>query len=118
MYTVFVPLFIAALIGLAVLFPEGHRIDLPFNCLLPLEGKILGQEPEAWLGDVSGKRTGGKGGQHRPPRMDVDYIKVKGRWYKIKGPVYITRGGKILGWHQQATFQETGYVGKWASFLE
>ncbi len=104
-YLFFIPSVVAVLIALTLFFPDTH-------------GKILGQEPEAWLGDMSGQRRGGRGGENRPPAMDVDYIKVKGRWYKIKGPVYLTPGGKILGWHQETTFQETGYVGKWASFLE
>ena len=114
---------IPVLTGVALLFlvwiiPENNSAPNPLNRLLPLRGKIVGAEPDAWLGDLSGKRMGGRKGTERPPGIDVDYIRVKTDWYKIKGPVYLTKDGKLFGWHQKTTFRETGYVGKWASFLD
>ena len=116
-YVLFIPLFTAALIFLAELFPHNNRIDNFFNRILPLKGHLLGQEPEAWIGDVLGQTIAGKGKENRPPSMDVDFVKVKGKWYKVKGPVYITQNGKMIGWHIQTTLEETGYLGKW-SYVE
>ncbi len=77
------------------------------------QGRIFGHAPEAWIGDVLGKRVAGKGRENISSSTDVDFIKVRGEWYKIKGPVYITNGGKIAGWHRRITLGEEMELGRW-----
>ena len=116
---VFILLFVAALITLTKVFPYHNTTDNFLNRILPLDGCILGQEPEAWIGDVAtNQRVAGKGRQHLSRQVDVDFIKVKGSWYKIKGPVYITRGGRVLGWHRKITQMESNELGKWLYLVE
>jgi len=110
----FVLLFVVALIILAEVFPYNNRMDNPLNRILPLRGFILGQEPEVWVGN-SPTHQGiiGRGRENRPISIDVDFIKVSGKWYKVKGPVYITKTGRIIGWHQDITHHESEHLGKW-----
>lgn len=104
-YLLLIPLVTVALFFAVSLIPKDPRAFLS-------GGILLGEEPEAWIGDRPGRRVAGKGKKERPPLLDVDFIKVKGRWYKIKGPIYITKGGKIMGWHRETTLEETGYQRK------
>jgi len=106
------------LILIAYMIPYDNSMDNFFNRVLPLGGRILGQEPEAWIGDTFGQRVAGKGKQDRPASIDVDFIKVKGRWYKVKGPVYITKSGRILGWHRRITPGEERALGRWLFSVE
>lgn len=115
---VFILLFIAALVFFSLALPYNNTTENAFNRVLSLGGILFGQEPQAWLGDASTGRVTGKGRGRWPVSVDVDFVKVKGQWYKIKGPVYITRGGKILGWHREMTRQEAGELGKWLYFVE
>lgn len=113
-YSLFIFLFVAFLAILAAVFPYSNRIDHPLNRILPLGGFLLGHEPEAWLGDLPGERMiGGRGKRDRTFAVDVDFIQTGGRWYKIKGPVYITKGGRIIGWHREVTFDEVLYIRRW-----
>ena len=105
----FVLFFIAALLLLARILPYNNSQDHLLNHILPLGGAIFGQEPEVWVADTSDGRLFGKGKQNRPPSLDIDFIKVQGQWYKIKGPVYLTKSGKILGWHQPTVFEESRF---------
>jgi len=104
-YLLFFPLFTVGLLVIISLIPENYLI-------FPSKGVIFGEEPEAWIGDSFGIRIAGKRKEDRPVLLDVDFIKVKGRWHKIRGPVYITKGGKMIGWHRETTLEETGYRGK------
>ena len=112
----FILLFIAALIALGVLLPYDNNPDNPINRFLPTGGFLLGEEPEAWIGDSgTEQRIAGKGRENRPRTVDVDFIKVNKKWYKIRGPLYITGGGKMIGWHREVTPKEALFLGRWLS---
>ena len=118
-YGMFVLVFVAVLLLLAKAFPYNNSRDNLLNRILPLGGIILGQEPQAWIGDVAtNQRVAGKGRGNRPISVDVDFIKVKGKWYKVRGPIYITRSGNLIGWHREITLQESNDLGKWLFLVE
>ena len=118
-YAVFILFFITLLVFLSRTLPYTNTTTNVFNRILPLGGILFGQEPEVWVGDVAtNQRVTGKGKENRPISVDVDFIKVKGQWYKIKGPVYITGGKRILGWHRKMTQVEAGELGKWLFLVE
>ena len=75
-------------------------------------GNIHGTRPEAWAGDGPGdvKRSGQ--GTPPPSGTDVDYIKVEGKWYKIRGPVFILKNGTIIGIHFDATENQINFLKK------
>ena len=110
---IFIGLFMIALLAMAKMFPYDNSNNHPLNRILPLGGVLFGQEPEAWVGDRMNEKIVGQGRPRRSAAVDVDFIKVRGWWYKIKGPVYITRGGRILGWHRKMTLEEADDLGKW-----
>lgn len=101
-YLLLIPLVAVGLALLANLLPS-----------LPLAGRILGEEPEAWIGDRAQGRVAGIGKENRPAGVDIDFIKVKGVWYKISGPLYVTKGGRLVGWHHPLTREELEELEKW-----
>ena len=106
-FIVFILAFVLILVFFANFFPYDNSRNNWLNRILPLGGVFFGQEPQAWIGDLAtNQRVAGKGRQNLSRQVDVDFIKVNGQWYKIKGPVYITKGGSIMGWHRRLTRQE------------
>jgi len=116
---VFMFLFTLGLAILSSLFPYRTGREPLFDRSWILRGRIFGEEPETWIGDLpDNRRVAGKGGERRPIHVDIDFIRIHGQWYKVKGPIYMTRDGKIIGWHHPITREEAETLGKWLTLVQ